>query len=257
MMLRRLCKIALVAGLVAAGSAQAEKPKKITTDRVALETAIRDYLLKNPMVVREALQALDHQERQAQAQRAQEALARNQESLLADPGAPVGGNPQGDVTVVSFFDYRCSHCKRAELALEQLVARDPNVRIVYKEFPILGPDSLLAARSALAADRQGKYAEFRKALMASEQVDAAAIERIAGEVGLDLSRLKADRDAVATGEIIDRSYRLTSELDIGGTPAFVIGERLIPGAADLSALTLAVSVERLNRQMAQASTKKN
>lgn len=256
MMFRKLCKIAIVAGLVAAGSVQAGKPVNPAV-RAGLEAAIRDYLLKNPVVVREALQALELQEKQASAKRGQEALIKNQEALVADPGAPVGGNPRGDVTIVSFFDYRCSHCKRAELALEQLVAQDPNVRIVYKEFPILGPDSLLAARSALAADRQGKYAEFHKALMASEQVDAATIDAIASQLGLDMARLKADREAASTGEIIDRTYRLTGELAIGGTPAFVIGERLIPGAADLITLIGAVSVERLKRQMEQVSATKN
>jgi protein-disulfide isomerase len=256
MMSRRLCKIALGIALAVVGAtpAHAEKTGR-ALDRAVLETAIHDYLLKNPAVVREALQALEAQEKQASAQRAQEALRKNQDALLADAGAPVGGNPQGDVTVVAFFDYRCPHCKRAELALQELVAQDPNVRIVYKEFPILGPDSLLAARSALAASRQGKYAEFHKALMAADTVDAATIDRIVGEVGLDPARLMTDRDDAATGEIIDRSYRLTGELNIGGTPAFVVGERLIPGAADLASLMGAVSVERLRQQIAHNSAK--
>lgn len=246
--------VLLLAGLLAATAQAATTTKRPAPgkDQAAFGAAVRDYLLQNPGVIREALQALEVQEQQAKAARAKEALVKHRDKLINDPAMPVGGNPKGDVTVVEFFDYRCGYCKRVAGVLGQLVAQDPGVRVVYREFPILGPESLLASRSALAANKQGKYVEFHKALMEAEHSDEATVTKIATDLGLDLARFRADRDDASTSAVIDATYSLASELEIGGTPAFVIGDRLVPGAAGLTDLMALVAAARA----AQAPVKK-
>ena len=125
-----------------------------------------------------------------------------------------------------------------------LIESEPNVRVVYKEFPILGAESLNASRAALAAHRQGKYVEFHKALMATDDITEAVITKIASDLGLDPVRFAKDREDAQTGAAIDATYALASALKINGTPAFVIGQQLIPGAAGLEAMKLAVALAR-------------
>ena len=144
--------------------------------RQAMEDVVRDYLLKNPAVIRDAMQALQVQEEKEKQARAAGALKTHRTDLLSDPTSPVGGNPVGDITVVEFFDYNCGYCKKAAPALKTLMAKDANVRVVYKEFAILGPQSVAAAKAALAAQRQGKYVEFHQGLMAAEQADDASVQ---------------------------------------------------------------------------------
>ena len=134
--------------------------------------------------------------------------------------------------------------------MEALVASDPNVRVVYKEFPILGPESVSAARAALAANKQGRYVAFHKALMAAETFNDASLDKIAADLGMNLERFKADRADPKLSAVLDANYALASALDINGTPAFVIGQKLIPGAAGLEGLKAAVNAAR------QALTKK-
>src|SRR6188508_3369018 len=123
-------------------------------------------------------------------------LVERRKEILDDPESPVGGNPKGDVSVVEFFDYRCPYCKQVMPALDALLAKDKQLRFVYKEFPVLGPDSVHAARAALAARKQGKYEAMHRALMAVKgQLDEAAILKVAASVGLDIDRLKADTAA--------------------------------------------------------------
>ena len=132
--------------------------------RGQIEEVVKSYLLKNPEIIRDASAALAAREEAEKAAAVAKALAGSREALERDPGSPVGGNPRGDVTVVEFFDYNCCYCKRVAPAVKALIKADANVRVVYKEFPILGPSSLLAAKAALAAHRQGKYVVFHEAL---------------------------------------------------------------------------------------------
>ncbi len=218
--------------------------------REAMETVVRDYLLKNPAVIRDAMQALQVREDGEKEQRAALLLKRHQTQLLQDPRSPVGGNPNGDITVVEFFDYNCGYCKKAAPALEALLASDAMVRVVYKEFPILSPQSAVAATAALAAGRQGKYAAFHSGLMALEQLDDGGIIALAKKLGLNMVAFEKDRkDPVFAGQLVI-NQKLATELELSGTPAFVVGGRLIPGALDAQALAAIVNEERAKQRAA-------
>ncbi|MDE0340762.1 MAG: DsbA family protein [Nitrospinae bacterium] len=200
-------------------------------DKKQIEKIIREYLITNPEVLEEAIQALQAK-RQARRQAAALASIRNnRKQIYEDPEDPVGGNPKGDVTIVEFFDYRCGYCKRVAPVVDDALAKDKKIRIVYKEFPVLGPNSVLAARAALASRAQGKYLVFHKALMyAKISYDEASIMKIAAKVGIDTARLKKDMQAPGIQAQLAKNRALARSLSIRGTPAFVIGDQLFPGA---------------------------
>jgi protein-disulfide isomerase len=201
------------------------------------EQRVREYLLRNPEVILEALQLLEERQRAAEAENLKSVIAERSEEILNDPDAPVGGNPAGDVTLVEFFDYNCPYCRRVAPTVVDLEEADPDLRLVYKEFPILGPASQFAARAALASAKQGKYVPFHNALMqAAEQVTEQSVMEIARRVGLDTEQLAADMQAPAIQDAIARNLRLANALGINGTPSFVIGQEIVPGAADLGTL---------------------
>jgi len=219
--------------------------------REAIEAVIQDYLQRHPEVVQNALQALQAREERERARAQREALAQHRGELLDDRATPVGGDPQGKVAVVEFFDYSCPHCKQSEPAIQALLAKDRSVRVVYKELPILGPDSLHAARAALASMKQGKYPAFHKALMEADSVDPQSVKAIAAKVGLDVPRLLRDMEDPAIAQAIERNSQLASELGIQGTPAFVIGGQLLPGEVDANTLSALVAVEKAQLGLAQ------
>ena len=176
------------------------------------------------------LQERDAAKAEAQAQAT---LGNNRDTLERDPNAPVIGNPDGDVTVVEFFDYNCPYCKRAADEVAKVLDTDKEVRIVYREWPILGEGSVFAARAALAARAQGKYPEMHKALMSMRgRVNERSTLQAAAELGLDIDQLRADMEDPAVQEHIDTTMRLASSLGFSGTPSFVIGEARAPGLID-------------------------
>jgi protein-disulfide isomerase len=196
----------------------------------------------------EALQILQERQRAAEAENLERTIAERSDEILNDPAAPVGGNPAGDVTLVEFFDYNCPYCRRVAPTVADLEAADPNLRIVYKEYPILGPGSQFAARAALASRKQGKYVPFHHALMqAREQVTDASVMAIARAVGLDPERLRADMQDPAIQAAIARNLQLADALGIDGTPSFVIGDRVVPGAVELRTLQGLVARARQNQ----------
>jgi protein-disulfide isomerase len=210
------------------------------------EQRIREYLLKNPEVIMEALQILQERQKAAEAENLQRTIAERSEEILNDPAAPVGGNPEGDVTLVEFFDYNCPYCRRVAPTVVELEEADSDLRLVYKEFPILGPGSQFAARAALASRRQGKYVAFHKALMqATEQVNEETVLGIAREIGLDTERLEQDMQDPAIEDAIARNLQLANALGITGTPSFIIGQEVVPGAVGLG--TLQSLIERARR----------
>ena len=167
------------------------------------------------------------------------------DELFKDPTSPVGGNPNGDVTIVEFFDYQCGYCKVVFPRIEKLLIDDSNLRFVFKEMPILGPNSVFAARAALAARMQGEkqYVAFHKVMMASRgSLNKASVFRFATDAGLDLERLKGDMEDDNINDMIRRNLKLADALSINGTPAFVIGDTIVRGAVDL--LKLKILVER-------------
>jgi protein-disulfide isomerase len=213
--------------------------------REAVERIIREYLLSHPEVLEEALGALQQRRAAAERQRQTEALKRHENELLRDPAAPVGGNPGGDATVVEFFDYRCGYCKTVAPVVRQLLQRDRQVRFVYKELPVLGPDSVVASRAALAAVAQGKYAALHDALLdAREPLSRPLVLKIAAQVGLDVGRLEKEMDAPETLALIRRNQELARAIGIKGTPAFVVGGQVVPGAVDLATLERLVEQAR-------------
>lgn len=214
-------------------------------ERKAIEEVIRDYLLKNPGIIADAMVALRVQQDTEKRARVNDALKKYSADLLQDADSPEAGNPRGDIVVVEFFDYNCGYCKKAAGALAALAARDPNVRIVYKEFAILGPQSVMAAKAALAAQRQGKYGEFHQGLMAARQLDDPTIKALAVNLGLNYAVLAKDMKDSKLGEQIDRVHQLAGKIGIAGTPAFIVGERLVPGAVDAEALVFIVNEERV------------
>lgn len=214
----------------------ADLPDDAVTRR-ALDHLIEQYIRAPPDVIEQSLQALENKRAAEEQQRQQAALARHQQELLHDPASPVSGDQSGDVTVVEFFDYRCGYCKKAAGALTQLQQQDAHVRVVYKDFPILGEASELAAKAALASVVQGKHRAFHEALLGTKQdLTRETLLQIARDAGLDAERLERDMAKEEWQQTIDRNRRLAKDLGINGTPAFIVGDDLIPGALDLKIL---------------------
>jgi len=211
----------------------------------AIERIVHDYLLRNPQVILDAVEQLEKKHDDEAQAAAKTALTEHRDEVLHDPTSPVAGNPSGDVTIVEFFDYRCPYCKQVEPSLAQLRKEDHQLRFVYKEFPILGPDSVIASHAALAARKQNKYQPLHDALMAARgHLDEATILKIAADAGLDVQRLKADMKSPDIDEIISRNMDLAHVLNITGTPGFLVGDQLVPGAVDLDDLKKLVAEAR-------------
>ena len=201
------------------------------------EQRVHDYLLENPEVIMEALRVLQERQRAAEAESLKRTIAERSAEILNDPDAPVAGNPSGDTTLVEFFDYNCPYCRRVAPTVNGLIEDDAGLRVVYKEIPILGPGSRFAARAALASRAQGKYLAFHDALMnAGQQVSEDSVIEIARAVGLDVDRLAEDMEDPAIEAAIARNLELANALGITGTPSFVIGDRVVPGAVDRATL---------------------
>lgn len=206
---------------------------------------VDDYLRENPQVVVEFLKEMQTRRRAAETEEVAATINRKREEIYYDPDAPAGGNPQGDVNIVEFFDYNCPYCRRVASMLADLESDDNNLRIVYKEWPILGPNSEHAARAALAADKQGKYIEFHKGLMrASGIVDEAKVLKVAEETGLDMAQLKHDMAAPEITAALKRTQELARALRITGTPTFLVGSEILRGAADAQVIRGLVSQAR-------------
>ena len=201
------------------------------------DAAIERYIRAHPEVIEQSLQAMEAKREADQKEHQKVALKAKQYELLHDPLSPVSGNPKGEVTVVEFYDYRCGFCKRAAPAVTELQKVDPRVRVVYKDFPILGEPSELAAKAALASYAQGKHQAFHEALLESHvDVTKESILKIATKVGLDAKRLEADMADPKWKGVIAKNRALARELGISGTPGFIVGNELVPGALDLNGL---------------------
>jgi len=238
--------LAAVAGAAVAALLFAYVPlssSKIQTQ--AVESVLESYLESHPELVGKAIERLEAQQKEAAAERQREAIAANAAALYNDPADQVLGNPQGDVTIVEFFDYRCPYCKRAMPAVMETLKADGHVRLVLKEFPILGPNSQLATRAALASIKQGKYEVFHSAMLASNSaLDHDTVMAIAESTGIDTKQLQADMKAPEIEAAIRKNYQLAQGLKIEGTPAFIIGDKLVPGAVDQPTLQKLVEEAR-------------
>jgi protein-disulfide isomerase len=241
MNMRWLPVAALALGLAGPALAQGFTPEQ----RAEVLSILREALRSDPSILRDALAGLEEAEQRDRTEARRAAIASNAEALFRDAADPVKGNPRGDVTLVEFFDARCGYCKQLHPTMEALLRRDPNVRVVMKDLPILGPNSVLAARALLAAQRQGRYGPLYDALLTLRaEPTEAVIRQQAERVGLDWSRLRRDMDDPALERRIQSNLRLAGALGIEGTPALVIGETLVPGAVDLPALERLVAEAR-------------
>ncbi|MBX3302440.1 MAG: DsbA family protein [Nitrospira sp.] len=201
------------------------------------DAAIERYIRTHPEVIVQSLQALEVKHQAELRERQKTALAAKQNELLHDPASPVSGNLKGEITLVEFYDYRCGFCKQVAPAVTELQKEDPRVRVVYKDFPILGEPSELAAKAALASQTQGKHQAFHEALLASHgDMTKEAILKIAVDVGLDAKRLEVDMANPEWLAVIEKNRTLAQELSISGTPGFIVGTELVPGALDLNGL---------------------
>lgn len=223
----------LAASLMAPG-ASAQSDTVSPQDRASIEKIIREYLIQNPEVLQEALVELERRQQQVQEDAQKQALAAHSEALTRSPHGIVVGNPEGDVTLVEFFDYNCGFCKRAVSDVVALTKADPKLRVVLRDMPILGPDSVEASVVALAVREQlegEKYFEFHTRLMNSRgRVGKDRAMAVAKEMGVDLARLQKDLESPKIREALSETLELGDKLSLTGTPAFVIGDAIIPGA---------------------------
>lgn len=247
---RRLLRMAGLASVVTAFTAQSAiaQDAKPAVDLPAeqVEEIVRDYLMREPEIIYQALEELQRRQAAEQAEQQKQMLSSRQDDLLNDPATPVAGNPDGDVTLVEFFDYRCGFCRRVLPTMQALMDEDDNLRVVFKELPVLGADSVRASRAALASHQQDEalYLDFHLALMEADDLTMEGIKSLAADVGLDPDLLEQDMDSDAVSQAIEANYDLASSLGIEGTPAFVVGENLVPGAVDKARLAALIEEAR-------------
>jgi len=218
----------------------------VAGDRARIETVVRSYILDHPEILPEAmnrLQERDAQRMQQAQEDAQKIVPKHLAALRMPYAGAWAGNPKGDVTIVAFMDYACGYCRASLPGIDELLAKDPGVRIVYREYPVLGDESVVAARWALAAAEQGKFRAFHNALYAAGP-SAEGIAAAADKAGLDKAAAeKAVRSQAVEKEII-ANRKLGAKLVMSGTPSWVIGDQLLYGARDYAGLAEAVAAAR-------------
>lgn len=240
---------ALIAGMAAVTAvpppAAAQPAAFSDAQRQEIGTILRDYLLANPEVLRDALMELERRESEAEAEAQSRSVADNAQALHEAPEGFVIGNPQGDVTLVEFFDYNCTYCRRALVDLNQLIDNDPNLRVVLKEFPLLSEESLEAARVSIAAGLQDRYFDVHRALLETPgQVDGARALTVAEGLGLDVERLRADAGSDAVTATLSDSIQLAQTLGLNGTPSYVVGGEVVVGAVGYNELRRRIAETR-------------
>jgi len=219
------------------------------TQRAEVQRIIRDYLVSHPEVLQEALAELEKRQVAAEAEKARKSVETNAELLFHSPRQVVVGNPQGDVTMVEFFDYNCGYCKRALADMMDLMKTDRKLRIVLKEFPVLGQGSVEAAQVSVAVhmqDKSGKkYLEFHQRLLGSRgQADRTRALAVAKEVGLDVARIERDMASEEVKATIAESFRLAEQLGLNGTPSYVVGTEVVIGAVGFATLQARIKAAR-------------
>lgn len=231
--------VLLFAAVIGAGAMwvmQRGAPRSLgAADTARVEGMVRDYLLSHPELIPEAMRALQDREMG-------KVIAANRAEILEPFGSAWAGNPDGDVTVVEYFDYNCGFCRSSLPTIAALVASDPQVKVVFREFPILSEDSAAAARISLAAAAQGKFAAFHDALYAAGPVTAQTIAAAARRAGLDMA--KAVAFAPRAEAELATNRRVARALGLTGTPSWVIGNRVVSAALPLEELQKAVAAAR-------------
>jgi protein-disulfide isomerase len=229
-----------VSGLAPVAAQTFSGPQKEEIGRV-----VREYLIQNPEVIQEAIVELERRQTEAQKTAQTTAIRETKDALLNSVHGNIVGNPSGDVTLVEFFDYNCGYCKQALADVQSLMKGDPKLKVVLKDLPVLGPDSLEASKVALAVKAQlsgDKLFEYHTRLLATRgRIGGERAVSLAREMGLDLARLQKDASGPEVAAALDENRRLAEKLSINGTPAFIIGEEVIPGAIGAGPLKHAIA----------------
>jgi len=232
----------MVSPMAVAASTMSDEQKK------EIEQIVHNYLVSNPEVLVEASQALQQKQQQSMQDQAKSAIMENAEQLFTEKLA-VAGNPKGDVTLVEFFDYQCIHCKKMKPIISELIKKDSNLRVIYKELPIFGKSSEVASQVALAAAMQGKYQQMHDALLnLDKRLDDKLIMDTAKSLGLDMPKLEKDMNSATVKNALDENRKLAENMHLMGTPAFIVAATpagklkadsdpaFIPGAASKDVL---------------------
>ena len=248
-----LPRLALAAGLVLTVGASAGLAQSISgAQRSEIEKIVREYLIQHPEVLQEAMTELEKKQAADESAKAQAAVKDNAETIFNSSRQVVTGNPQGDVTFVEFFDYNCGYCKRAMDDMFALMKSDPKLKIVLKEFPVLGPGSVEAARVAVAVrmqDKTGKkYMDFHQKLLTGRgQADKAKAMAVAKEVGADMARLEKDMASPEVKAMLEETFKLAEPLGLNGTPSYVVGKNVVIGAVGVAELKSKVNTARCGK----------
>ena len=237
---------AFALALAAAGSLMIAGCSRAAED-TAFGDKVRAYLLAHPEVIEEAAQKLQEQKDAQSAQKAKVALKSDRQSLERDPRDFVA-NPNGRITVTEFYDYRCPHCINAAPAVMKIIQDNPDVRFVFKELPIFGAISEHAAREAIAIKAAGgDYLGFYKTLMSTHGIDDATVDRIAKTYGVDPAKAQQGPLRTAADAQLADAHKLANELDVEGTPTFIVGDTLVPGE-DMAAVRDAIAKARKDQK---------
>jgi protein-disulfide isomerase len=242
--------IATALALPAAGDAHAQSFSPAQRDEIG--TIVKDYLLAHPDLLREVMDELQRRDAQAEAEQAQAAVKENSKEIFSSPRQVNLGSAQGDVTLVEFFDYNCGYCKRAMGDMLDLIKNDHKLKVVLKEFPVLGEGSVQAAQVAVAVRMQDpggkKYLEFHQKLLGGRgQADKARALAVAKEVGLDMKRLEKDMASEEVKTTLAESFKLAEALKINGTPSYVVGGDVVVGAVGLPSLKEKINTARCGK----------
>jgi protein-disulfide isomerase len=221
--------------------------------RKEIEAIVKDYLIKNPEILRDVAAALEKQQAEADAEKGRKAIKEYAATLFSSPRQVVLGNPKGDVTMVEFFDYNCGYCKRAMADMMDLLKNDTNLKVVLKEFPVLGEGSVQAAKVAAAAmmqDNGKKYLEFHRKLLSTRgQVAKTQAIAAAKAAGFDVARIERDAEGAEVRKALEESFKLAEALGLNGTPSYVIGSNVVIGAVGLAKLKENISQARCGKPM--------
>jgi protein-disulfide isomerase len=240
----------LVVALQVMGPAAWANEDLSSKQQAAVKTIVREYFRQHPEVIVEALQEMQARGRTAENRPSRETLAALHDELLNDKSAPIGGNPDGNITIIEFLDYRCGYCKKMFPGLMATLKSDGNIKYMLREFPILGPASLFASKAALAVwqTEPGRYMDFHTALMKNTgNLTNSKVIRLAQNIGLNTNKLRVSMDSPAIEAVINRNYEIAKVLNISGTPVFIIGGKLVPGAVGVDALKRLVAEARNTR----------
>lgn len=242
----RLLALAVLVGLVGSVFAAARPvgADDAKPSQQEIEKIVRDYLLREPEVLAEAFRRLQQRQSASAAMKSKQAIHDHRVALFADQASPVEGNTQGKVTIVEFFDYRCVHCRRVASTIDQIMSSNASVRVVYKNFPVLGEPSVIAARAAVAAQQQGGWQKLHRAMLAFDgDFTPEAVLALGASVGLDSAKLKTDMMSPETDRALQANLTLAAALGLDATPSFVIGDRVIRGALSAEAFQALVDEE--------------